>query len=683
MARKKKLFIFGLVVLPILGWAQATYVDSLHSVLKSAVTDSARYQTIRVLYTNYEESNRDSALYYSEQRLALSRTNNKKLVEAYDLCTKGYQLNYLGRFGESLSCLLQAFNICEDSGNEVNETWQTTGYPSNKPRLLALSLAHHMFGHLMSQTQNTAGQIFHCKEGRRIAVEIDNKFRILVGAMVLGSAYVGVNKLDSAFFFASEAEQVAKESGILRYMGYIYFVKGDVFLKRGDSLRAKQYYHQAIQSSIEQRNLTNLSGCYARIIQQFISENAKDSVLYYALKNMEVMKKVGFVTSGAAMEINIGIAYEQVALGYKLTNQFDSAFKYQGLALVTKDSLERKRIKNLSSFQNLSMSERERLQDVARERRASQERMRLYVLLGGIALVLLVAIILYRNNKQKQRANRELESTLTDLKNTQSQLIQSEKMASLGELTAGIAHEIQNPLNFVNNFSEVNNELIEELRTQRSTLKDSEQDEILNDIFKNNEKIAEHGKRADGIVKGMLQHSRNSTGVKERTDINKLTDEYLRLAFHGMRAKDKTFNATLKTEYDDTIGTVDIIPQDMGRVILNLVTNAFHAVTEKWNLARASGEDSYQPTVIVSTRKYPGKLEIRVADNGNGIPAEIKQKIFQPFFTTKPTGQGTGLGLSMSYDIVTKGHGGELKAESPLDGGNGGTAFIITIPTIK
>ena len=273
----------------------------------------------------------------------------------------------------------------------------------------------------------------------------------------------------------------------------------------------------------------------------------------------------------------------------------------------------------------------------------------------------------------------ELKQSLESLKATQSQLIQSEKMASLGELTAGIAHEIQNPLNFVNNFSEVNNELIEELKNQKSKLKTEEQDAILNDIFQNNEKINHHGKRADAIVKGMLQHSRSSSGVKEPTDINALAEEYLRLAYHGLRAKDKSFNATLKTDLDESIGNINIIPQDIGRVILNLITNAFYAVNEKKTLRPDSYRDqgdSYEPTVSVSTKKTGDKIEIKVKDNGNGIPQKVLDKIFQPFFTTKPTGQGTGLGLSLSYDII-KAHGGNLKVNTK----EGEFAeFVITLP---
>ena len=275
--------------------------------------------------------------------------------------------------------------------------------------------------------------------------------------------------------------------------------------------------------------------------------------------------------------------------------------------------------------------------------------------------------------KQKE----ELENTLVELKATQAQLIQSEKMASLGELTAGIAHEIQNPLNFVNNFSEVNKELLHEMNEEIEQGNFDQVRSLTKDVIDNEEKINHHGKRADAIVKGMLQHSRTSTGQKELTDINALCDEYLRLAYHGLRAKDKSFNAKFETDFDPAIEKINIVPQEIGRVILNLINNAFYAVSEK---KKQSGDD-YEPTVTIKTRSIQPPsggwgVQIKVIDNGGGISQNVVDKIFQPFFTTKPTGQGTGLGLSLSYDII-KAHGGELKVETKE---GEGSEFIIQLP---
>jgi two-component system, NtrC family, sensor kinase len=279
----------------------------------------------------------------------------------------------------------------------------------------------------------------------------------------------------------------------------------------------------------------------------------------------------------------------------------------------------------------------------------------------------------------------EIELTLLQLRTTQTQLIQSEKLASLGELTAGIAHEIQNPLNFVNNFAELSVELAKELKEE---LARPEKDwglieDLTNDLMQNQDKINHHGKRASNIVKNMLEHSRTSTGIKELTDINALADEYLRLSYHGLRAKDKNFNATMVTHFQESLPMITVIPQDIGRVLLNLINNAFYAVNQRSHQLLSnsqSGENvelKYTPSVFVSTKQIKKTIEIRVKDNGTGMPEGVKNKIFQPFFTTKPTGQGTGLGLSLSYDIVTKGHGGTLKVETKE---GEFTEFIITLP---
>ncbi|MBK9731822.1 MAG: histidine kinase [Chitinophagaceae bacterium] len=328
-----------------------------------------------------------------------------------------------------------------------------------------------------------------------------------------------------------------------------------------------------------------------------------------------------------------------------------------------------------------SQNRQQKAQEKERIKRHQEDELNKAIAIRKVELEGLVAERTAELTGQKE----ELQRALTELRSTQTQLIHSEKMASLGELTAGIAHEIQNPLNFVNNFSEVSNELLNEMKTELESGHTNEAMLIANDVRQNLEKIIHHGKRADGIVKGMLQHSRASTGKKEPTDINALADEYLRLAYHGLRAKDKSFNASLKTDFDPDLGKINVIPQDIGRVILNLLTNAFYAVSEKKKMSAANS--GYEPTVSVTTKKAGGKAVITISDNGNGIPQHAMERIFQPFFTTKPTGQGTGLGLSISYDIITKGHGGELKVETKVDDGNPdnsgkgtGTIFTIYLP---
>ncbi|HSH20638.1 MAG TPA: ATP-binding protein, partial [Draconibacterium sp.] len=328
-------------------------------------------------------------------------------------------------------------------------------------------------------------------------------------------------------------------------------------------------------------------------------------------------------------------------------------------------------------------------QEFEKENIRTKNKIRTNTLAGSLFTLIVIAFFLYRNNRQKQKSKQNIEKAYDRLKSTQSQLIQSEKMASLGELTAGIAHEIQNPLNFVNNFSDVSEELVTELKEELNKGDLEEAKVISGDVIQNLQKIKHHGQRASDIVKGMLQHSRTSNGQKEPTDINALADEYLRLAYHGLRAKDKSFNADFKIEVDENLPKINVIPQDIGRVLLNLINNAFYAVDkrakERDPLTPEGGikndQIKFRPTVTVSTASLNppsgGRgVRIVVRDNGPGIPAEIVDKIFQPFFTTKPTGQGTGLGLSLSYDIV-KAHGGEIKVESKV---GEDTEFIIQIP---
>jgi two-component system NtrC family sensor kinase len=363
----------------------------------------------------------------------------------------------------------------------------------------------------------------------------------------------------------------------------------------------------------------------------------------------------------------------------------DSALKYTNIYYTIRDSIFS--TSKMERTQSMAFAEQRRRQEIAAQKAAYQTTIRLYLLAAVILFLMILAFVFWRNNRHKQKANHllseqkeEIETqrdnlgrALEELKNTQTQLIQSEKMASLGELTAGIAHEIQNPLNFVNNFSEVSAEMVDEMQTELRNGDKQEAIAISEDIKQNLEKIRHHGKRADAIVKGMLEHSRTSSGQKELTDLNALADEYLRLAYHGLRAKDKSFNADLITNFDNKLPKVNVIPQDMGRVLLNLFNNAFYAVNQQLKTAGAD----YKPEVTVTTCSENGQAIIKVKDNGVGIPDAIKEKIIQPFFTTKPTGEGTGLGLSLSYDILVKGHNGTLDIISKEAEGS---EFIIKLP---
>jgi signal transduction histidine kinase len=418
---------------------------------------------------------------------------------------------------------------------------------------------------------------------------------------------------------------------------------------------------------------------YNGMAKTFAQMNAADSGINYAQKALSLRRFISY-------PIGTLDTYNILADIYRSRGKSDSAVKYLQQAVLLRDTLFSRQKER--EIQNLSFNEKLREQEVLAEGARYRSKIKMYSAFAIAAALLLIAIILWRNiqnrkkafellHKQKQETDHQkemLELALKELKSTQTQLIQSEKMASLGELTAGVAHEIQNPLNFVNNFSEVNNELIVEMQEQLAIDNRQQAIEIAKSIRENQEKINHHGKRADAIVKGMLQHSRASSGQKETTDINGLCDEILRLAYHGFRAKDKSFDATIKTEFYSGIGKINVVPQDIGRVMLNLINNAFYAINEKRN----AGAQGYEPTISIATKQLNGKVEVTVKDNGNGIQENIIDKIFQPFFTTKPAGQGTGLGLSMAYDIV-KAHGGELKVESKK---GEGSEFVIKLPAV-
>ncbi|MEO7444514.1 MAG: ATP-binding protein, partial [Ferruginibacter sp.] len=538
-----------------------------------------------------------------------------------------------------------------------------------------------------------------------ISKEIGADERMVEGSMNKGNILLLQHKLDSAKTYLFNALLSANKSGYLLYKGYILRKIGDLYLQHLQVDSAKYYYRYAIESNTKEYNLTELGRANIVFAKLYNGLQQPDSIMHYARTafNIAIDLNDPYILASSA-----GLMSD----AYNMLGHTDSAFAYQRISKKLSDSLNTAKIEKITQFQNMGFEEQQRLEKEAQQNKDAKTRITTIALFSGLALVALLAIIFYRNNRQKQKANTVLEKTLSNLKSTQTQLVQSEKMASLGELTAGIAHEIQNPLNFVNNFSEVSNELIDEMNLELDKGDINEAKIISKDIKQNLEKINHHGKRADAIVKGMLQHSQSSSGKKEPTDINALCDEYLRLSYHGLRAKDKSFNATIKTDFDESlsadeagIGKINIIPQDIGRVILNLINNAFYACAERSRSAVAEKQKQnnpgYEPTVTVSTRLVisPSPIgsgqaggqrgvEIKVSDNGKGIPQKVLDKIFQPFFTTKPTGQGTGLGLSLAYDII-KANGGEIKvetlsAEAIAQAGTEkvGSAFIIHLPIV-
>ena len=646
--------------------AQQYFIDSLKKESSITQNDSVKLAILRNIARIYSEINPDSAFSYAEKSLGIARRLNLKLEEGSALREMGYALMNMGNYPRSLQTVLSALAIVEDPKSEkrvlTGKFPGDDGLTSRNPmphaqRLGDLGFLHQIMGVLYANTNNYEKALFHNLQAREKAEQAGNIPLQSIINMTLGRTYLYLKKPDSALISEQKAYELAMKSGFKNYMGSILLNMGRIYAAQGNKQLAIDYYRQSLVASTEQSYFRGVVATNLLLAEFYKQSGNRDSAFHYikdALTAAQYLESPDLLLR----------SYTALTDYYRSANINDSAVKYQSLIIRINDSLFNS--KQAQQFQNIDFDEQQRQQEIEAANAAYRAKIRMYLLLTGLAIILFVAIILWRNSHQRKLANallsrqkQKLEFALASLKDTQNQLIQSEKMASLGELTAGIAHEIQNPLNFVNNFSEVNAELIAEMKDEIDKGNMDQVKAIANDINENELKVIFHGKRADAIVKSMLQHSRSSTGKKEPTDINSLTEEYLRLAYHGLRAKDKTFNATMKTDFDNSVGNINIIPQDIGRVILNLITNAFYAVTDK---KRQLGE-GYEPIVTVKTKKINDKVEIRVKDNGNGIPQKVLDKIFQPFFSTKPTGQGTGLGLSLSYDII-KAHGGELKVET-------------------
>ena len=495
----------------------------------------------------------------------------------------------------------------------------------------------------------------------------------------IGGTYVQMKKLDSALIYTQKSIDKNELFNGAQWNFPIYLL-ATIQNMQGNYKLALENYRRALPLAAQNEIFPDTLQIFSGMSTLFKNIGYLDSAIHYA----------SIVTRSTNPELEIQVLLKSeinLAEAYKLKGNNDSALKYVELSHALEDSIFSK--DKDRQIQRFAFTQQLKQQEIATAQTKYKNKVQVYVLLAGLLGFILIAIILWRSNSHKQKDKIKIEKAYSELKSTQAQLIQSEKMASLGELTAGIAHEIQNPLNFVNNFSEVNTELITEMKEEidKGNLEGIKL--IAKDIKENEEKINHHGKRADAIVKGMLQHSRTSSGQKEPTDINALCDEYLRLSYHGLRAKDKSFNAEMKTDFDESIGNINIVPQDIGRVLLNLYNNAFYAVNEK----KKTADETYEPAVTVTTKRSSpsplsertpleergrGEVIITVSDNGNGIPQKVVDKIFQPFFTTKPTGEGTGLGLSLSYDII-KAHGGEIKVETNEWEGS---VFIILLPVV-
>ncbi len=674
----KVLFLFSFVFIK--ARSQQSHVDSLHVALQTAPNDTIRMDLLSTLGFYYQDKNIDSSQLFLAQSVSLAQKLALKINEAGILSGQIYALSWTN-YPKALELSLRALKIAEDPTSEKNVWGLPAGHTPHIERLIALANIYFAMAQLYGNTGNIEKQRLSLLKTIELSEIVRDSTTNMIAYLNLGNIYLLQHALDSALFFEEKALSLNRISDNDKTsLGWTYGTIGAIYLEKEDYRLSGNAYLKGLQFMEEQNNLAGVGSLCLSLSKYYKTVNKPDSSLFYSYKALETYKT--FRDSGG-----IADAYTSLSSVFEKQKKTDSAFAYLKSGTAWHESLNSAERKNLIAYQNAILEEQIRLKNLEEEEIQTRAKIKMYSMLAGIAVCLIIAFLLYRNIQNRKKANAllekqkeeiagqkdNLEKTLTELRSAQAQLIQSEKMASLGELTAGIAHEIQNPLNFVNNFSDVNRELLEELKEEAGKGNMIAVRVIANDLINNEEKINHHGKRADSIVKGMLEHSRQTKSVRELTDLNALCDEYLKLSYHGLRAKDKTFNTDFKTDFDENVGEAAIVRQDMGRCLLNIYNNAFYAVNEKLKLA----DKNYKPLVFLQTRKVNDKIEIRIEDNGSGVPQNIISKIFQPFFTTKPAGQGTGLGLSLAYDIITKEHNGTLTVESQQ---GKGSVFIIQLP---
>jgi two-component system, NtrC family, sensor kinase len=638
-------------------FAQQAANDSLLRLLKTNIPDSSRSLILDRLGLSLMTSKPLVALEYAQQGLEIARKAKFPKGVSRNMNRIGAIMRNSGNYPMSLKMHLEAQKIAEECGD-----------------FEGLARNYNNLGLFYSVQKDSKKAIETYFKGITYAKKIHDQSieRILLSN--IGMDYAFLNNLDSAKLYTQSAYELAvrqKSSNINVLLTNLANV--NFRAKKYDSALA--YHRQSLPYSISVSDNTTIANTYFEMAAIFDKLNQADSSLIYAQKSLKVATETN----------NIKCLFDANSLLANLYNQrnIQKSYQYYKQAMIAKDSMfnqqKAKQVENVSFIENLKKQE---LIDAEKE---FKNRQWLMALLAIIGVVILISVILFRNNRIQNKANillskqkqeidvqkNKVENALHELKETQMQLVQKEKLASLGEITAGIAHEIQNPLNFVNNFSELSIELADELKEEFDKIdiptdRKEYLEELLQDLTKNQERIYGHGKRASSIVSNMLEHSRASGGEVALTDMNRLADEYLSLSYHGMRAKNKSFNADYQLVANKNLPLIKVNQQDIGRVLLNLFNNAFYAASQSPN-----------PTVRVVLKKTENFIEIEVIDNGKGIPKDIFPKIFQPFFTTKPTGEGTGLGLSLSYDIITKGNNGTLEVLS--EEGNGAT-FIIKLP---
>jgi signal transduction histidine kinase len=665
-------------------------LDSLLAELPRAKPDTNQVNLLNQISLAYVVMNPREGIIYARKSLALARrlTWKKGMAAAYRRLGSAYWS--LADYLQGLTAYLSGLKIAE----ELNDKSQISDLTGG-------------IGIIYFDLANYPQALANYKKALKGAEELGDKRGVAVWLNNISGVYSRQGEHGKALDYRLKLLKLNEAMGVRGTPKELNFDNlGQSYLNLADYTKALTYLQKGLNLSkansnkrILVRSYNNLSTLYLKIATD--SNSTFLTTLLSSSKTNTLQKANAYADSAVVLAKEQGDIH-YLYRAYQTRSQIQEAQGHPQAALASyKEFITTKeRVINQQNTNNIAVAtlqydfdKKETAykfeQQLTAAQLQNQTQQRTY-LLGGVGLLVALLGLLVFGYNQKQKANtvlhqqkeeinqksNQLEQSLAELRATQTQLIQKEKMASLGELTAGIAHEIQNPLNFVNNFSEVSAELVTELEEeQHKPNRDADlETDILLDLKNNLQKINHHGGRASAIVKGMLEHSRSSTGEKRPTNLNALSDEYLKLAYHGLKAKDKEFNAELVTDFGRDVGLIEVVPQELGRVLLNLYNNAFYAVREKQKTAPVS----YKPTVTVSTTQVNGHTQIRVSDNGTGMPESVKGKIFQPFFTTKPTGEGTGLGLSLSYDIVTKGHGGSLTVESQE---GEGTTFLVQLPT--
>ena len=622
-------------------------VDSLRQLLAQPQPDTVQVMLLCQISDQLWTQRTDSAAVYARKALGLARRIGYRHGEGEALNRLGAALRE-SNLARALELFQQSLRLAETTHDQrlIAQNMRGIGIIYVYLRDKRQGLAYY-FGALK------IGERLH--DERRVVIELSN----------IGLAYDLFNQLDSSRLFQRRAYALARR--LHTPTNYILYGLGNVARKQGMITQALDFYRRSIAESKRVHHVRSLNFAYVGLATLFQQMGRSDSSIYYARLGCQAGRTNGFLRG--VLNASTLLTHD-----FKARGRPDSALKYQSLMLVMKDTLFGQ--EKVMRLQSLNYREQQRAQESAAGQAVLKARYRTFALVAGLVALLALALLQGRHARQQERARKALEQSLTELKTAQDQLVQREKMAFLGELTAGIAHELQNPLNFVKNFAEVSTELVNEISGEaRDPSRDAGlEQEILAGLKQNLQKISQHGQRATSIIKGMLEHSRTGTSQREPIDLNALVEESLRLAYQGLRTKEKGFNATLTTHLAPALAPVAAVPQDLSRVLINLFTNAFHAVQQR---QRQQPDAAYRPEVEVTTRCVTGKVEIRIRDNGTGISEQVKNQIFQPFFTTKAVGEGTGLGLSLSYDIVTTGHGGTLTVESRE---GQGAEFVISLP---